>query len=118
MRAICEYRPYRLGRAQSHRPAFGRPRRGRSSRGWSTANCKRKTNLAPAVAYSKSDQTHLVRLGGAGAVLPRLLVVRRICTLPFALQPVENVLSLDVVEPVSVQKQTQIVTFRRQSPDG
>lgn len=44
---------------------------------------------------------YLVRLGGAGAVLPRLLVVRRICTLPLALPPVENVLSLDVVEPVS-----------------
>lgn len=43
---------------------------------------------------------YLVRFGGAGAVLPRLLVVRRIWTLA-CFPPVENVLSFDVVEPVS-----------------
>lgn len=40
--------------------------------------------------------THLVRFGGAGACLPRLFVVRLICTL--ALPLVENVLNFDVVE--------------------
>lgn len=45
---------------------------------------------------SQFDQFYLVRFGGAGACLPRLFVVRLICTLAFPL--VENVLNFDVVE--------------------
>lgn len=45
--------------------------------------------------------TCLVRFGGAGAVFPRLFVVRRIWTFAAIFPPVENVLSFDVVEPVS-----------------
>lgn len=43
---------------------------------------------------------HLVRLGGAGAVLPFLFVVRRICTLTL-LPPAEKVDNLEDVEPGS-----------------
>lgn len=39
--------------------------------------------------------THLVRLGGAGACLPRLFVVLRICTTEPDFPVDENVLSLD-----------------------
>lgn len=43
---------------------------------------------------------YLVRFGGAGAVLPFLFVVRRICTLTL-LPPAENVDNLDDVDPGS-----------------
>lgn len=39
--------------------------------------------------------THLVRLGGAGAVLPRLFVVRLICTTEPDFPVDENVLIFD-----------------------
>lgn len=45
-------------------------------------------------------KTYLVRLGGAGAVFPFLLVVLRICTAEFVLPVDEKVLNFDD-EPVS-----------------
>lgn len=46
--------------------------------------------------------TNLVRLGGAGAVFPRLLVVLRICT-PGVAGLIENVLSFEL-EPASAAR--------------
>lgn len=50
---------------------------------------------------NKNPKSYLVRLGGAGAVLPFLFVVRRICTLTL-FPPVENVDSLDDDVPGSI----------------
>lgn len=50
----------------------------------------------------KALDTNLVRLGGAGAVFPRLLVVLRICT-PAVAGLIENVLSFEL-EPASAAR--------------
>lgn len=51
----------------------------------------------------KNEDVYLVRFGGAGAVLPFLLVVRRICTFTL-LPPVENVDNFDDVDPGSLNE--------------
>lgn len=51
----------------------------------------------------KNGDVYLVRFGGAGAVLPFLFVVRRICTFTL-LPPVENVDNFDDADPCSLKK--------------
>lgn len=58
--------------------------------------------------YLALNDTNLVRLGGAGAVFPRLLVVLRICT-PAVAGLIENVLSFEL-DPASAARGRLILT--------